>query len=138
MSVDPVRVKALFQEAIERADQAERRAFLDRELGADDELRERIEALLVAYDNPPTELNRPLALDLDATQTASARTSPAPSAPDITISYQRDTDSSLVNTVIAGRYKLRQEIGEGGMGTVFLAEQTQPVKRQVAIKLIKA
>ena len=39
--------------------------------------------------------------------------------------------------MIAGRYKLRQEIGEGGMGSVYLAEQTQPVKRQVALKLIK-
>ena len=39
--------------------------------------------------------------------------------------------------MIAGRYKLREEIGEGGMGTVYLAEQTQPVKRKVALKLIK-
>jgi serine/threonine protein kinase/tetratricopeptide (TPR) repeat protein len=39
---------------------------------------------------------------------------------------------------IAGRYKLLQQIGEGGMGTVWLAEQTQPVKRKVAVKLIRA
>ena len=39
---------------------------------------------------------------------------------------------------IAGRYKLREEIGEGGMGTVYLADQTQPVKRKVALKLIRA
>src|SRR6188474_979081 len=41
-------------------------------------------------------------------------------------------------TVIAGRYKLLQEIGEGGMGTVWLAEQSAPVRRRVAVKLIKA
>ncbi len=40
--------------------------------------------------------------------------------------------------MIAGRYKLREEIGEGGMGSVYLAEQLQPVKRRVALKLIKA
>ena len=39
--------------------------------------------------------------------------------------------------MIAGRYKVRQEIGEGGMGSVYLAEQTHPVRRQVALKLIK-
>jgi serine/threonine protein kinase/tetratricopeptide (TPR) repeat protein len=41
-------------------------------------------------------------------------------------------------TVIAGRYRLLKEIGEGGMGAVWLAEQTQPVRRRVAVKLIKA
>ena len=41
-------------------------------------------------------------------------------------------------TVIAGRYKLLEAIGEGGMGTVWVAEQTQPVRRKVALKLIKA
>src|SRR5262249_12489991 len=41
-------------------------------------------------------------------------------------------------TVIAGRYKLLERIGEGGMGTVWVAHQTQPVRRKVALKLIKA
>ena len=46
--------------------------------------------------------------------------------------------SEQPGTVIAGRYKLLEEIGEGGMGTVWVAEQTQPVRRKVALKLIKA
>jgi tetratricopeptide (TPR) repeat protein len=44
---------------------------------------------------------------------------------------------SPIGSVVAGRYKLREEIGDGGMGTVYLAEQTQPVKRKVALKLIR-
>ncbi len=43
----------------------------------------------------------------------------------------------LVGRVIAGRYTLIAVLGEGGMGTVYRAEQTQPVRRQVALKLIK-
>jgi eukaryotic-like serine/threonine-protein kinase len=39
--------------------------------------------------------------------------------------------------LIAGRYKLLQQIGEGGMGTVWMAEQLEPIRRQVALKLIK-
>ena len=46
--------------------------------------------------------------------------------------------SPLVGTIIAGRYKLLEEIGDGGMGTVWMAEQREPVKRLVAVKLIKA
>jgi eukaryotic-like serine/threonine-protein kinase len=42
-----------------------------------------------------------------------------------------------IGTVIAGRYRLVEVIGEGGMGSVYLASQTEPVKRQVALKLIK-
>ena len=40
--------------------------------------------------------------------------------------------------VVAGRYRLLQRIGEGGMGEVWLAEQSEPVRRQVAVKVIRA
>ena len=43
-----------------------------------------------------------------------------------------------VGSLLAGKYKLVEEIGEGGMGAVFLAQQTAPVKRTVAVKVIKA
>jgi len=48
------------------------------------------------------------------------------------------SNGEAVGTLIAGRYKLLESIGEGGMGTVWVAEQIQPVRRKVALKLIKA
>ena len=44
---------------------------------------------------------------------------------------------SKIGQIVAGRYKLLQQIGEGGMGTVWMADQTEPVKRRVAVKLIR-
>jgi serine/threonine protein kinase len=49
-----------------------------------------------------------------------------------------DLAGDQVGTLVAGRYKLLEQIGEGGMGAVWVAEQTQPVRRKVALKLIKA
>ncbi len=143
MAIDPERVKALFLAAIERGDPSERRAFLDGEVGDDAELRDRLNALLAAYDQPPGALDRPLAADPEATDGPDAPrpvSSPAPAAtPDdsLTVSCPNDEGPNLIDAIIADRYKIRQEIGEGGMGTVYFAEQLRPVRRQVALKLIK-
>ncbi len=67
--------------------------------------------------------------DPDAT-TARESASPAP------LAAEAPTGEGI-GTVIAGRYTLVEVIGEGGMGSVYLASQTEPVKRQVALKLIK-
>ena len=77
-------------------------------------------------DGATKMLGRP---DPDAT-TAAVSESPAPRA-------SRVTRGEGIGTVIAGRYTLVEVIGEGGMGSVYLARQTEPVKRQVALKLIK-
>jgi serine/threonine protein kinase len=59
--------------------------------------------------------------------------------PDGTGDYKsRSVAEETVGTVIAGKYKLLERIGEGGMGSVWMAQQTEPVKRHVAVKLIKS
>ena len=85
-------------------------------------------------------MDQPLEANTDpaATATASTASVSQPTVAERAFTQPGSADSALLDTVIAGRYKLRQEIGEGGMGTVYLAEQTQPVSRQVALKLIKA
>lgn len=67
--------------------------------------------------------------DSDATTPAASK-APSPRA-------ARVTTGEGIGAVIAGRYTLVDVIGEGGMGSVYLASQTEPVKRQVALKLIK-
>ena len=120
MPSDPKRVQAIFLAALEYAN-TERPALLDRECGPDSELRQRVEALLKAYDEPDSFLEKPAVAD-DANVF-----SPTVDMPTI---------SEGVGTVI-GHYKLLQQIGEGGMGAVYLAEQEEPVRRRVALKIIK-
>jgi len=107
------RVKEIFSEAFERQG-AERIAYLDAACANDAELRGEVEALLSAAANTDAILGK------------TEETEPMPSA------HLREHSGTMV-----GRYKLLQEIGEGGFGTVFLAEQSQPVRRQVALKIIK-
>jgi WD40 repeat protein/serine/threonine protein kinase len=108
--------RELFIAALREPDEQARAAFLERAC-ADEQLRERVESMLREHE-----------------QLGSFLESPA-SPPAATADYQRVSEDP--GTVI-GPYKLVQVIGEGGMGTVFMAEQTRPVKRLVALKLIKA
>ena len=85
----------------------------------DHALRERLAALLRAHDRAGHVIDRPVNGD-----------------PDRTAGYAPTSEQP--GTIIAGRYKLLEEIGQGGMGTVWAAEQTTPVRRKVALKLIKA
>src|SRR5690242_3005351 len=111
MPADPRRVKELFGAALDLADAPARQALLDRECSNDPEVRRRVEILLAAHDQPESVLERPLAVPAGpATDTFRPR-------------------SETVGTVIADRYKLLEPIGEGGMGTVWMAQQTEPVKR---------
>src|SRR5262245_7369130 len=106
----------LFLEAVERPPGKDRATYLDEVCGSDAALREQIESLLVANDRAGNFLESP-----------AAELSPTTDQSSIT---QRP------GTVI-GPYKLLQQIGEGGMGVVFMAEQSKPIQRTVALKIIK-
>ncbi len=103
--------------------EAARPELLDRVCAGQPELRREVEGLLAAAQAAGPFLNRP-----------------HPAAdPDGTRSYVPGLDASdeQIGSVLAGKYKLLQVIGEGGMGVVYMAQQSEPVQRRVAIKLIK-
>ncbi len=128
MAIDPALAKSLFLRASDIADPDERAAYLDRECGGESELRARVEALLRAHESAPW-------FDSDAPGVARRpEAAPASQAPDAVA----PAPDEVAGAVIDGKYTLVEPIGEGGMGLVWRAKQTEPVKRYVAIKLIRA
>jgi tetratricopeptide (TPR) repeat protein len=117
--------ESLFAAALERRAAAERQAFLAEACAGDAALRRRVELLLAAHDRSAGILDPPTGPPGSAAVTVHA--GPGGGA-----------GREHAGTVVAGRYKMLEEIGSGGMGTVWVAEQTQPVRRKVALKLIKA
>ncbi len=148
----------LFAAAIAIDDPRERDALLSRECAGRPELRLRLDRLLQEnfrldartdrlVSDPSRDLFATEPEDRDSTvqhdqteNVAPDRTYSDPSLdqpkPGITDQGDQDEDERP-GTVIAGKYMLADVIGEGGMGSVYRASQTQPVKRQVALKLIK-
>src|SRR5512133_626524 len=112
------RESALFALALEKP-LTERSAFLQAVCGKDNVLRQRLEALLAAHDQPD---------NLVPTQAEAAR-------PTIHLDLA-DAPAEAVGQTL-GRYKLLERVGEGGCGVVYVAEQTEPVRRRVALKVIK-
>src|SRR5437660_1458031 len=106
------RVRAVFDHAVELETAAARSAYLDEVCADSPSLRREVEGLLAAYDHANCFLEKPL-----------PSTGPF--------------SQGEMTGIRIGRYKLLQQIGEGGMGTVYLAEQTEPVRRMVALKVIK-
>ena len=120
--------EALFHEALAIAP-AERAAFLDAACLNQPALRQAVEALLAAHAASASLLDQP-AVDPNLT---GAYTPPPVESTGVHVPQEAQP-----GYVIAGRYTLEQKIGEGGMGEVWVAKQTEPVKRKVALKLIKA
>ena len=134
--------ETLFEEALSRSPE-ERAAFLEQACEGRPELRAAVEALLAAHEKSGNILDRPPAPTVDsgpgqphpdATLDHTPEPDDASSAVTGTADYQLKSEAGLV---IAGRYTLQEKIGEGGMGEVWVAKQTEPVKRKVALKLIK-
>ncbi len=115
-------VKELFSKALV-LDTAQRAEFLASQCGSDSSLRGQVEALLTAHSDADGFLTPPESGVLDIEQSAR----PAETIP--------PSEAWLSKTI--DRYKLVRKIGEGGFGTVYLAEQVEPVRRQVALKIIK-
>jgi serine/threonine protein kinase len=111
--------EAIFFAALERPP-GDRTAFVDQACAGDPELRDRIEKMLAAQSH--------LGGFLDQAQAAGT--------PDLPSAGPRQPPAEAPGTLVAGKYKLLQRIGEGGMGSVWMAQQTAPVKRLVAVKLI--
>ena len=107
--------ETIYHEAVSKPPK-ERKAYLEAACGDDTELLARIEALLKAREVEDSFLEV-LALDSDITL----------------------DESPLVESpgTVIGRYKLLEQIGEGGFGVVYMAEQTEPINRRVALKIIK-
>src|SRR5262245_48973748 len=103
----------------------ERAAFLDEACAGDTALRQRLEILLAAHEQPDSFLQ----------SAARGNGNGEPTSDTGRTVFQPGVQEGP-GTVI-GHYKLLQQIGEGGMGVVFMAEQSHPVRRTVALKIIK-
>ena len=117
MAHDDTSLDSIFCGAIEIASSEERAAFIAQACGSDDELRRRALRLIDAHFQAGYVLATP------------------PEGATRAVGSARSTEDAGADI---GPYRLLQAIGEGGMGTVFMAEQTRPVRRSVALKIIKA
>ena len=116
MNVGKQTEEVIFKAAIKLKSPAERVAYVRQACGPDEALRARLDVLLQAHDEAGDFLDVP-----PLSSAATLEMSPLVEGP---------------GTVI-GRYKLLERIGEGGFGVVYMAEQTQPINRRVALKIIK-
>src|SRR5262245_11719636 len=109
----------IFIAALQEPDPARRRAYLDQACAGEPELRRQVEDLLRLNEAAGSFLEKP-------------------AADTVTFPPPRDADplapSPEAAGAVIGPYTLLEPIGEGGFGVVFLAEQTEPVRRRVALK----
>jgi serine/threonine protein kinase len=115
--------REIFIAALQNEDPAQRQAYLDEICAGHPDLRRQVEHLLRLFQGAGSFLEEPAAESL--------ATGAFPDTAEL-------ASSPEVPGAVLGPYKLLEPIGEGGMGTVWLAQQTEPVKRLVAVKLIKA
>src|SRR5882757_6391488 len=129
MSVPISREKAVFDAALEVTDPAQRKLFLDQACAGDAELRAAVEELLATQGEAEQFF-------AESASSLTTLASELESAVAQTEERGELAAEEKPGTVI-GRYKLLQKIGEGGCGVVYMAEQKEPVRRRVALKVIK-
>lgn len=128
MTDNPVRAKEIFECALQRETPLAREEFLLAECGEDAALEVQVRRLLALHEagcisSPTLEDGLPVTKMDDA---------PPPAARGDTEPWRNEGPGERI-----GNYKLLQKLGEGGFGTVWLAEQEAPVRRRVALKIIK-
>jgi serine/threonine protein kinase/WD40 repeat protein len=109
-------VREIFLQALEKSTHLERNAFLDGACGGNPDLRSNVDELLANHLQDSFLERSPVEEDTMVSDSVKLT----------------ESTGTIIN-----RYKLLQQIGEGGMGAVFMAEQTEPVRRNVALKIIK-
>jgi serine/threonine protein kinase/WD40 repeat protein/Tfp pilus assembly protein PilF len=113
--MEPKSIDRIYQDAAGIASSVERQAYLEQACGGDARLRQKLEKLLAVRAEAEDFLESP---------------------PPAMVATVDDPISELPGTVI-GPYKLLEQIGEGGFGVVFMAEQSKPIRRKVALKVLK-
>ena len=137
----PLDALRILEEALQLPE-AERRAFLDARCESDEGFRAELESILLGPSEAPLDSTRQTArVETDAEAGAESETqlefgaAIRPVAEDDPIFGRRESDELVGSTI--GPYRVLEPIGEGGMGRVWLAEQTRPVRRRVALKTLK-
>jgi len=121
MSHEKPKAKPIFAKALEIEEPEARESYLDDACGGNAELRAEVADLLAAFEQAGSFLKKP-AVEADAKAFG----------PTVDMPAVAEAPGQLI-----GRYKLLQQIGEGGMGSVYMAEQERPIRRKVALKIIK-
>jgi serine/threonine protein kinase len=121
---------AIFLSALDLSEPAARREFLDRTCGGDAALRATVEALLADADGAEDFFSKGKATLQKATADLAA------GVPPVSEMLKAAVEDDQIGKRI-GPYKILQRLGEGGWGVVYMAEQEKPIRRHVALKIVK-
>ena len=114
--------KSIFFKAVEIESPAERAAYVQQACDGDEKLLAAVCALLRENDREENPVDRPIAAAL---------------LPTVVPESEDEDTITIFSGHVVGQYKLMERIGEGGFGLVFVAQQQAPVRRRVALKIIK-
>jgi eukaryotic-like serine/threonine-protein kinase len=114
---NPSALELIFFAALQKRVGAERNLFLGEQCAGNPEQRAQLERMLAAATDAASFLERPAVAEATA--------------------WRPESLAIARPGTVIGSYKLLQQLGEGGMGIVFMAEQSQPIQRTVALKIIK-